>query len=96
MADINIVKISKRAQSDLNKVPQHIVIKLMAWISDVEDSGLMSTRRVSGYHDEPLKGTRAGQRSIRLSRAYRAIYEMHEDGIVEFVSIKEVNKHDYS
>ena len=37
------------------------------------------TTSVPGYHDEPLKGHRAGQRSIRLSRAYRAIYEIKED-----------------
>jgi proteic killer suppression protein len=49
---------------------------------------------VAGYHDEPLKGSRAGQRSIRLSRAYRAIYEMKKD-TVEFVSVEEVSKHEY-
>lgn len=47
-----------------------------------------------GYHDEPLKGRRAGQRSIRLSRAYRAIYEIRVDDVT-FVSVEEVNKHDY-
>jgi proteic killer suppression protein len=49
---------------------------------------------VPGYHDEPLKGDRAGQRSIRLSRAYRAIYEIKED-TVKFLSVEEVNKHKY-
>lgn len=47
-----------------------------------------------GYHDEPLKGARVGQRSIRLNRAYRAIYVIKNDGI-EFGSVEEVNKHDY-
>ena len=41
-----------------------------------------------------MKGQRAGQRSIRLSRAYRAIYEIRGQN-VEFVSVEEVNKHDY-
>lgn len=95
MSDIHAVKISKRAQADLNKVPRHILIKLMAWITDVEDGGLTLVRRVPGYHDEPLKGTRTGQRSIRLSKAYRAIYEIHNNGTIEFVNIEEVNKHDY-
>ncbi len=35
-----------------------------------------------------------GQRSIRLSRSYRAIYEIHEDGVSELVSVEEVSKHD--
>lgn len=47
-----------------------------------------------GYHDEPLKGDRIGQRSIRLSRAYRAIYEIRGD-TAAFVSIEEVGKHRY-
>jgi hypothetical protein len=34
------------------------------------------------------------ERSIRLSRAYRAIYEVR-GGTAKFVSIEEVNKHDY-
>ncbi|MCG8554840.1 MAG: hypothetical protein MJD61_06060 [Proteobacteria bacterium] len=52
-------------------------------------------RKVPGYHDEPLKGDRQGQRSIRPSRAYRAIYEIQEDDTVEFASVEEVSKHDY-
>jgi len=51
-------------------------------------------RKIPGYHDEPLKGDRAGQRSIRLSRAYRAIYEIRKD-VAQLVSVEEVSKHDY-
>lgn len=40
------------------------------------------------------KGDRAGQRSIRLSRSYRAIYEIKRE-IVTFASVEEVSKHDY-
>ena len=60
----------------------------------VEHDGLDEVRKVPGYHDEPLKGDRAGQRSIRLSRSYRAIYEVKNDA-VEFVSVEEVSKHEY-
>ena len=60
---IDIVLLSKRAQKDLQKVPIHIVRKLDGWISSVEKDGLEEIRKVSGYHDEPLKGERAGQRS---------------------------------
>ena len=44
MTDIFTVIISKRAQFDLSKVPKHILIKLLAWVSDVEENGLMATR----------------------------------------------------
>ena len=58
-------------------------------------NGLEQTRKQPGFHDEPLKGRRKGQRSVRLSRAYRAVYEFRRDGSVEFISVEEVSKHDY-
>jgi proteic killer suppression protein len=88
------VRLSRRAQKDLMTVPRHVAIKLGAWVDDVTVRGLEEVRKVPGYHDEPLKGRRAGQRSIRLSRAYRAIYEIRADDVT-FVSVEEVNKHDY-
>jgi proteic killer suppression protein len=91
---IRRVEITKRAEKHLRKVPEHIKMNLMIWVAAVELDGLEEVRQVPGYHDEPLKGDRAGQRSIRLSRSYRAIYEIKKD-IVEFVSVEEVNKHDY-
>jgi hypothetical protein len=33
-------------------------------------------RKVPGFHDEPLSGKRFGQRSLRLSKSYRAFYEI--------------------
>ena len=88
------VIISKKAQKDIQKVPHYIADKLDEWIESIETDGLQETRKNPGYHDEPLKGKRQGQRSIRLSRSYRAIYEIRKQGI-EFVSIEEVNKHEY-
>jgi proteic killer suppression protein len=92
---IHEVVVSDGAQRDLRKTPAPIRRKLAIWVEAVHDDGLENVRKIAGYHDEPLKGDRKGQRSIRLSRAYRAIYEIHSDGTVEFVSIEEVNKHDY-
>ena len=57
--------------------------------------GLEEIRKIPGYHDEPLHGERRGQRSIRLSRGYRAIYIVKSDNSIEFVSVEEVNKHEY-
>ncbi|MFK5953716.1 MAG: hypothetical protein QM498_11705, partial [Desulfobacterium sp.] len=62
-------------------------------IIDVETFGIEEIRVVPGYHDEPLRGNRAGQRSIRLSKAYRAFYVEHDDTII--IEVIEVNKHDY-
>lgn len=84
-----------RVEKDLRKVPAHIELKLLSWARAVETQGLETVRRMPGYHDEPLKGTRSGQRSIRLNRSYRAIYEVTEQANVQIVEIKEVTKHDY-
>lgn len=91
---IRRVEISGLAAKQLRKVPRHIVNNLMIWILAVEQGGLEEARKVRAYHDEPLKGNRIGQRSIRLSRTYRAIYEIRGDAAA-FVSVEEVSKHRY-
>jgi len=92
---INQVELSRRARKQLRKVPRYIADKLLGWIDLVEVDGLEEARRIPGFHDEPLRGKRSGQRSIRLSNAYRAIYSIDSNGAVEFVVVEEVNKHDY-
>ena len=91
---INTVVISKRAKKDLKKVPVYVAVKLQAWVNNIEVQGLEEVRKVSGWHDEPLHGKRENQRSIRLSKSYRAIYVIKKAHI-EFVSIEEVHKHGY-
>lgn len=95
MDDIFNVKLSTRAKKNLRKVPLPIALKLQAWIEDVGHRGLTEVRKIPGYHDEPLKGKRKGQRSIRLNIAYCAIYIINKAGVIDFVEIQEVNKHEY-
>jgi proteic killer suppression protein len=95
MHDIIDVRLSRQALKDLKSVPIFIAIKLQAWIDDVGHRGLIAVRKIPGYHDEPLKGKRRGQRSIRLSHAYRAIYVIDKQQRLQFVEIIEVNKHVY-
>ncbi len=92
---ISRVEIAEHARRQLRHVPQYVVDKLLAWIESVEVEGLEMTRRVPGFHDEPLKGRRKGQRSIRLSRKWRAIYETHAKGGAQLVSVEEVIPHAY-
>ncbi len=89
------VIVSKKAMKQVGLLPLHIQFKLQGWIDGVENDGLMEMRKIPGFHDEPLKGVRAGQRSIRLNKAYRAIYMICADGSLEFVEVIEVNKHEY-
>ena len=89
------VEISEKAKKDLRKVPAYIAFKLQTWIDGVKNEGILDMRKRPGYHDEPLKGQRQGQRSIRLNKAYRAIYEIDTTDTIHFIEIVEVNKHDY-
>jgi proteic killer suppression protein len=95
MENIFNVKLSRKAIKDLRIVPLHIAIKFQAWLDDVAHRGLREVSKITSYHDESLKGKRVGQRSIRLSQAYRAIYKILKDGKIQFIEIIEVNKHDY-
>ena len=92
---IDRVVLTNRARRDLARAPRHIVNKLDVWIDSVEREGLEHVRKLPGFHDEPLKGSRAGQRSIRLNIAWRAIYEVLSDGRIAFVSVREVTPHAY-
>ncbi|MBN2143225.1 MAG: type II toxin-antitoxin system RelE/ParE family toxin [Candidatus Aureabacteria bacterium] len=91
---INTVELSKNAKRDLTRVPVYIAQALYEWIDLVEENGLEEARKCRGYHDELCKGKRLGQHSIRLSKAYRAFYRIIND-IIEYISVEEVNKHDY-
>jgi proteic killer suppression protein len=93
MLDIFAVKISKRAMKDFDKVPLYIAIKLQSWIMNVGMHGLRATQAINGFRDELLKGDREGQRSIRLNRAYRAIYIIEREEC--WLEIIEVMKHEY-
>ena len=88
------VNMAPRALKALNKTPDYIQIKLYSWAKDVEEFGLHEIRKTPGFHDEPLKGIRKGQRSIRLSKAYRAIYRIINNE-AQIIEIEEVTKHKY-
>ena len=91
---ITTVELTKQAMKDLKKVPLYIQVKFQRWLEDVEMRGIEEVRKVPGYHDEPLRGDHNGQRSIRLSQAYRAFYRI-ANGEIELIEVLEVNKHEY-
>lgn len=92
---ITRVEMTKQAYKEVGKAPEQVKKKLALWISTINMIGLQATRRLPGYHDEPLKGKKHGQRSIRLNLQWRAIYIIKSDGTIEFIEIQEVNPHDY-
>ena len=82
-------------ERNIKKLPHYIVEKLFIWAQSIETDGMQVVRMIRGYHDEPLKGARTGQRSVRLSKSYRVIYTEHKNGNIEIILVIEVNKHDY-
>jgi proteic killer suppression protein len=89
------VKLTRRARKQILKLPGQVQTKLWTWVDLVTVEGLDEVRKSPGWHDEPLVGPRRGTRSIRLNKAYRAIYRVVHEREAELVSVEEVSKHDY-
>ena len=89
----DVVQYDTNLEKDIKKLQPHIAEKLKMWAKTVNNHGIAEARKCKGYHDEPLKGERKGQRSIRLSKGYRAIY-IEDKKIIKIIVI-EVNKHEY-
>lgn len=87
------VDVSKLFLNQLARIPQNIRDKAYMWIFAVEEKGIWEVMKSPGYHDEPLKGDRQWQRSVRLNKAYRLIYRIIENRI--HIELLEVHKHDY-
>ena len=91
MDRVSFIKVRKT----LKVLPIHILRNLQRWAMQVEMLGMKEVRKIPGYHDEPLKGKRKGQRSIRLSKAYRAFYIEDKYEGINTILIEEINKHEY-
>ena len=87
------VYISSTAKKQLKKAPVFIVQKLFDWIDTLSTIGLLEARNLKGLHAETLQGKRKGQRSIRLNKQWRAIYQEHQEHIE--IEVLEVTPHDY-
>ena len=92
---IRQVAVTRRAEKQVRRLPARVGEKLTHWVYLVMEVGLEEVRKIPGFHDEPLVGRRRGMRSVRLSRAYRALYRVVPEGDVETVQVEEVSKHGY-
>lgn len=50
----------KSVEMQLDRIPDVIVRKFRLWVALLEESGIREVRKSKGFHDEPLKGKRAG------------------------------------
>ncbi len=87
-----VIKFTKQFEKDAQKTPLVIVEKVYKWIRQVETFGLFRVRLSKGLHDEPLKGKRKGQRSVRLNQQWRLIYDQKTSELLELL---EITPHDY-
>ena len=79
----------------LRRVPKEIIRRLQRWAIYVETTGLIETRKIPGFHDEPLKGLWKGCRSVRLGRKWRVIYKYHKGDKENTIELREVTAHEY-
>jgi addiction module RelE/StbE family toxin len=75
------------------KLPPAILEKYQAWKNLVQENGPEKLKEYPGYRDEKLEGERFGQRSSRLSRQYRVIYQVHKTEVT--VRVLEITPHKY-
>lgn len=78
----------------MRQAPHYIAEKLLNWANEVEVFGIQAVRKHKGYHNEPLKGSRLGERSIRLNKKWRAIYCEKSNGSC-LIYVLEVTPHEY-
>ncbi len=62
------IKEHRGIEKACEKAPQAVVKKYELWKDLVFRHGPEKLKEFPGFHDEPLKGQRSGQRSSRLSR----------------------------
>lgn len=92
----NFIKSRRNIQGQEGRVLKNKfmdVKKYELWKDIIFRHGPEKLREFPGFHDEKLKGERAGQRSSRLSLQYRVVYSVQRDIVTVFVL--EITPHRY-
>ena len=66
-------------------LPKPVVKRYELWKDIIFRHGPGKLREFPGFHDEKLKGERAGQRSSRQSLQHRVVYAVDRDIIIVLV-----------
>jgi toxin HigB-1 len=88
-----VIKEHRGVKEACTKAPRTVVKKYELWKSLVFRHGPEKLKEFPGFHDEKLRGRRAGERSSRLSLHYRVIYRVERKTVTVFVL--EITPHDY-
>jgi toxin HigB-1 len=89
------VIIPKRVFKSLTNLPSYIRDKFHRWVRYVNKLRVSKAQMYPGFRDEKLRGQRSGQRSVRLNRQYRVIYQIKNKEDCKDVTVLEVNAHAY-
>ena len=86
------------AQNELigkQKFPAEVIIKFKQRIFQISEAkNVQDLRAIKSLHVEKLKETRfKGKYSIRLNKAYRLIFSIKNEKVIEIVVIEEINNH---
>lgn len=87
---------SRHFDRDLRGIAQsnpEVHRKFERWLADVETQGLAETRKIPGYHDEPLSGVMRNCRSVRMSGGYRLYYRVGSRS--DELTLLGLDHHDY-
>ena len=76
-------------------MPVEVRVKFQQWVHFIEDKGLLEAQKFRGFRDHSLKGNRKGQRSVYLTKKWRAIYTLDKDKRIIIVIVEEIMPHDY-
>jgi len=88
-----VIKEHRGVKEACRKAPRAVVKKYELWKSLVFRHGPEKLKEFPGFHDEKLRGRRAGERSSRLSLQYRVIYRVERKTVTVFVL--EITPHEY-
>lgn len=91
MHQVDLSKVKKQ----LKKVPVEVRIKFQQWVLFIEQKSLFQAQKFPGFRDHSLKGNRKGQRSVYLTKKWRAIYTIGKNEEISIVFVEEVTPHDY-
>jgi proteic killer suppression protein len=84
-----------RAAKALRQAPENVQIAFSVWKEEVQQAGISAARANPLWHDHPLKGNKAGRRSVYLDYSWRAEYVIDKATGAITVEVMEVHNHEY-
>ncbi|MEY3901061.1 MAG: hypothetical protein RL189_367 [Pseudomonadota bacterium] len=92
---MTIVLMRGRAAKALRQASNRAQSAFSAWKDEVQLAGISAARANPIWHDHPLKGAKAGRRSVYLDYSWRAEYVIDRETGTVTVEVMEIQNHEY-